>query len=141
MENFKHKFPIQIRFKDIDRMGHVNNAVYLTFIETARVHYFDSVVGHGNKWSHQVGLILARTEIDYKAPVFLRDSIVVYTRCSRIGTKSITIDWVIVRDNNAAEEVVAKGISVLVCYDYDHNTTIAVPAEHRQLLEAFERQP
>jgi len=141
MQNFKHKFPIQIRFKDIDRMGHVNNAVYLTFIETARVHYFDSVVGHGNKWSHQVGLILARTEIDYKAPVFMRDSIVVYTRCSRIGTKSITIEWAIVRDNNSSEEVVAKGISVLVCYDYDHNTTIAVPAEHRQLLETYERQP
>ena len=122
-------------------MGHVNNAVYLTFIETARVHYFDSVVGHGNKWSHQVGLILARTEIDYKAPVFMRDSIVVYTRCSRIGTKSITIEWAIVRDSHSAEEVVANGISVLVCYDYDHNTTIAVPAEHRQLLEAYERKP
>jgi len=139
VQNFKHKFPIQIRFKDIDKMGHVNNAVYLTFIETARVHYFDSVVGHGNKWSHQVGLILARTEIDYKAPVFLRDSIVVYTRCSRIGTKSITIDWAIVRENTPKEEIVAKGISVLVCYDYEQNTTIAVPDEHRQLLEAYER--
>jgi acyl-CoA thioester hydrolase len=139
VQNFKHKFPIQIRFKDIDKMGHVNNAVYLTFIETARVHYFDSVVGHGNKWSHQVGLILARTEIDYKAPVFLRDSIVVYTRCSRIGTKSITIDWAIVRENTPTEEIVAKGISVLVCYDYEQNTTIAVPDEHRELLEVYER--
>ncbi|MCU0357224.1 MAG: acyl-CoA thioesterase [Cyclobacteriaceae bacterium] len=140
MQNFKHRFPIQIRFKDIDRMGHVNNAVYLTFIETARVHYFDSVVGHGNKWSHSVGLILARTEIDYKAPVFLRDTISVLTRCARIGTKSITIEWVMVRENSPTEEVVAQGISVLVCYDYDKNATIAVPDEHRRLLEAYEKQ-
>jgi acyl-CoA thioester hydrolase len=138
MQNFKHKFPIQIRFKDIDKMGHVNNANYLTYIETARVKYFEDVVGTDRKWSHQVGIILARIEIDYKAPVFLHDTVFVYTRCSRIGTKSITLDWAIVREKSGGEEVVAKGIAVLVCYDYTHNATIAVPDEQRRSLEAFE---
>lgn len=141
MQNFKHKFPIQIRFKDIDKMGHVNNANYLTYIEIARVKYFEDVAGADRKWSQQVGIILARIEIDYKAPVFLHDTISVYTRCSRIGTKSLTLDWRIVREKSGQEEIVAQGIAVLVCYDYVHEKTIALPDEQRSRLEEFEGLP
>ncbi len=119
-------------------MGHVNNANYLTYIEVARVKYFEDVAGTDRKWSQQVGIILARIEIDYKAPVFLHDTIFVYTRCSRIGTKSFTLDWRIVREKSGNEEVVAQGVAVLVCYDYVHEKTIAIPAEQRQRLEEFE---
>ena len=42
--NFKHKTLIQIRFKDVDMMGHVNNANHLTYFELARVHYFDEII-------------------------------------------------------------------------------------------------
>jgi acyl-CoA thioester hydrolase len=139
MQKFKHKFPIQIRFKDIDKMGHVNNANYLTYIEAARINYFENAVGDSKKWSHQVGIILARTEIDYKAPVFLHDSINVYTRCSRIGTKSLTLEWIIVRDKNGEEQITAQGLSVLVCYDYVHEKTIVVPDEQRRSIEAYEQ--
>lgn len=138
MQNFKHKFPIQLRFKDIDKMGHVNNANYLTYIELARVRYFEDVVGTDKKWSHQVGIILARIEIDYKAPVFLHDTIFVYTRCSRIGNKSLTLDWAIVREKQNQEEIVAQGNAVLVCYDYTHEKTIPIPEEQRQAIERFE---
>lgn len=138
MKPFKHKIPIQIRFKDIDRMGHVNNANYLTYIELARVKYFEDVVRLDKKWSPEVGIILARIEIDFKAPVFLHDSIFVYTRCSRIGTKSITLDWAVVRQKENSEEVVAQGFAVLVCYDYRQEKTIPVPEEHRRAIEQFE---
>lgn len=138
MKPFKHKIPIQIRFKDIDRMGHVNNANYLTYIELARVKYFEDVVRLDKKWSPEVGIILARIEIDFKAPVFLHDIIFVYTRCSRIGTKSITLDWAVVRQKENSEEVVAQGIAVLVCYDYRSEKTIPVPEEHRRAIEQFE---
>jgi acyl-CoA thioester hydrolase len=138
VQNFNHKFPIQIRFKDIDKMGHVNNANYLTYIEIARVNYFEDVAGTDRKWSQQVGIILARIEIDYKAPVFLHDTISVYTRCSRIGTKSLTLDWRIVREKSGEEEIVAQGIAVLVCYDYVHEKTIAIPDEQRSRLEEYD---
>jgi acyl-CoA thioester hydrolase len=138
MQNFKHKVPIQLRFKDIDKMGHVNNANYLTYIELARVRYFEDVVGTDKKWSQQVGIILARIEIDYKAPVFLHDNVFVYTRCSRIGNKSLTLDWLIVREKQNQEEVVAQGNAVLVCYDYTHEKTIPIPDEQRNAIERFE---
>jgi acyl-CoA thioester hydrolase len=138
MQNFKHKVPIQLRFKDIDKMGHVNNANYLTFIELARVKYFEDVVGTDKKWSQQVGIILARIEIDYKAPVFLHDTVYVYTRCSRIGNKSLTLDWVVVREKESQEEVVAQGIAVLVCYDYIEEKTVPIPEEQRKAIERYE---
>lgn len=139
MQNFKHKVPIQLRFKDVDKMGHVNNANYLSFIELARIKYFEEAVGTDKKWSQQVGIILAHIEIDYNAPVFLHDSIFVYTRCSRIGTKSFTLDWLIAREKNGKEEIVAQGNAVLVCYDYQNEKTIPIPDEHRKQLEEFER--
>jgi acyl-CoA thioester hydrolase len=138
MQNFKHKVPIQIRFKDIDRMGHVNNANYLTYIELARVKYFEEVVRMDRRWSPEVGIILARIEIDFKAPVFLHDHISVYTRCARLGTKSLNLEWVVVREKNGAEEVAAQGIAVLVCYDYTRETTVPIPEDHRKAIAAFE---
>ena len=128
MKNFKHKFPIQIRFKDIDRMGHVNNANHLTYIEIARFRYFEDVVkadGDG-KWSKTLGLILARVEIDYKKPILLHDNVFVWTRCSKIGSKSLTLDWLIINNENGIEEILAKGISVIVYFDYQNNQTVAI---------------
>lgn len=119
-------------------MGHVNNANYLTYIELARVKYFEEVVRLDKKWSPEIGIILARIEVDFKAPLFLHDTVYVYTRCSRIGTKSLTLDWAVVRQKETREEVVASGIAVLVCYDYRHEQTIPVPEAHRRAIEQFE---
>lgn len=138
MQHFKHKMPIQLRFKDIDKMGHVNNANYLTYLELARIKYFEDVVGTDKKWSQEVGIILARIEMDFKSPVFLHDTIAVCTRCARIGTKSVTLESAIVREHEGREEVVAQGIAVLVCYDYANEKSITLPEAHRQAIERFE---
>jgi acyl-CoA thioester hydrolase len=138
MQHFKHKVPIQLRFKDVDKMGHVNNANYLTYIELARVRYFEDVVGFDGKWSEQQGIILARVEVDYKQPVFLHDSIAVYTRCSRLGNKSFDLSWIIAREKQGREEIVAQGLAVLVCFDYVKNETIEIPATQRQRLQQYE---
>lgn len=119
-------------------MGHVNNANHLTYIELARVKYFEEVVGFDSNWSQQQGIILARVEIDYKQPLFLRDTVFVYTRCSKIGRKSIELSWVIVREDASQEEIIAQGIAVLVCYDYGESKTIEVPEMQKKKIERFE---
>ncbi len=119
-------------------MGHVNNANYLTYIELARVRYFEDVVGFDGKWSEQQGIILARVEVDYKQPVFLHDNIAVYTRCSRLGNKSFDLSWIIAREKQDREEIVAQGLAVLVCFDYVKNETIEIPATQRQRLQQYE---
>ena len=103
----KHKTIIQIRFADIDSLGHVNNANYLTYMESARIKYFVEVVGEKVDWTKN-GIILAKATIDFKAPVELADQeVTVYTWCSNMGTKSFELSYSIVNSKNntvAAED-------------------------------------
>ncbi len=141
MPDFKHKSSIQIRFKDTDTMGHVNNANFFTYIETARINYFVDILGEGLEWKKQDGVILAHVEIDYKRPILFEDKICVYTRCSRIGTKSLDLRWVIARENSSIENkenIFAEGLSVLVAFDYTKQKSVEVPKERIQLIENFE---
>lgn len=119
-------------------MGHVNNANHLTYIELARLKYFEDVVGSDANWSQQQGIILAHVSIDYKNPLFLRDTVLVYTRCSKLGKKSIELSWAIVREKSSGEEIIAQGIAVLVCYDYSASKTVEVPEVQKQRIAAFE---
>jgi acyl-CoA thioester hydrolase len=137
MQNFKHKTSIQIRFKDIDLMGHVNNADFLTYIELARVKYFDDVVGEKVNWSKQ-GIILAKITIDYKMPIYFKDKIFIYTKCSRIGNKSFDLSYSVVKEENGREILTAEATTVLVCYDYERRTSIAIPDEWKKKLQKSE---
>lgn len=149
MKNFKHKIPIQIRFKDLDDMGHVNNANHLSYIELARVKYFQEVFDIGTDWNKQDGLILARVEIDFRNPVFFDDKVFVYTRCSRIGKKSFDLSFMVVKeirtnDNNPVTEInieiLAEGKTVLACYDYIQRKTIEIPEERKRIINEFEEE-
>lgn len=133
-----HKTPIQIRFKDIDKLGHVNNANHLTYFEYARTMYFRDVIGSEIDWSKE-GLILAKAVVDYKQPILFEDDIYVYTRCSRIGTKSFDLEYSLVKSDNGKETELATGISVLVCYDYMNKASIPVPAGWVEKMKAYDR--
>ncbi len=136
--NFKHKFPIQVRFVDIDKLGHVNNAVYLSYFETARVAYFDQVVGERVDWN-KTGMILAKTIIDYKTPVFQHDKLFIYSSVSKLGNKSFEISDVLIKDLNGKEEIAAFATVTIVCFNYETQSTIEIPQEWRERVEAFEK--
>ena len=78
LATFKHRCQIQVRYKDIDKQGHVNNAVHLTYFETARSDYFRKVLRQKNNWT-KTGIILAATSITYKRPILLEDDLFCYT--------------------------------------------------------------
>jgi len=135
--NYKHKIPIQLRFNDIDRVNHVNNAVYLTYIELGRVHYLNDVLKREIDWDKK-GFILAHASIDYKMPIYLRDEVFCFTRTLALGTKSVTLQSSIVKrkDEKLLECASAKGI--LVAMDYSENKSILLPEEWRKQFSAFE---
>jgi acyl-CoA thioester hydrolase len=135
--HFKHKTQIQIRFKDIDALGHVNNANHLSYIELARVNYFNSAVGKNINWSEE-GIILARIEMDYLFPVLPEDEIWVYTRCSKMGNKSFDLEYLIIKKQNNTETQLAKGKSIMVCYNYKTKNTISLPTEWKEKMLAYE---
>ncbi|MGB3947043.1 MAG: thioesterase family protein [Bacteroidia bacterium] len=128
MQPFKHKTPIQIRFKDIDMMGHVNNANYITYFELARLTYFDALKDEGVTidWVNE-GVILAKIEMEYKQPILLEDKAFVTTWVSRIGSKSFDMTCSIVRLVDGVEVEAARGLAVIVCFNYKANETIAIP--------------
>lgn len=138
MEKFKHKIPIQIRFKDVDMMGHVNNANHFTYLELARVKYFDTVSGEKTNWT-KTGIILAKTIIDYKLPILLTDQLFVYTKCSRIGNKSFDLIYKIIKEETGKEILLADASTVLVCYDYGKGQSILMPDEWKKKIQEFEK--
>lgn len=133
----KHITPIQIRFKDTDKMGHVNNANHFTYLELARMKYFDDVIKTKIDWV-KTGVILAKIVIDYKQPIFLEDKVIVKSKTTRVGTKSFDIGHQIIRVVNGEEIIAAEGLSVIVCFNYEENKTINVPDEWIKKTETFE---
>lgn len=137
IKSFKHKTSIQIRFKDIDQLGHVNNANHITYFETSRVNYFKDVFKNETNWK-ETGLILAHTEITYKNPIFLEDTISCYTKVSKIGNKSFDMENLIVKTSNSQDIIVAYGKSVLVCLNYLSKETIPIPTEWIQKIKQYD---
>ena len=112
----------RVRFRDCDAMGHVNNAVYSTYLEEARI----GVLGGLGAF------ILARVEIDFRAELRAGEEVEVRSRCSRVGTKSFDLEHVI----SGNGRVVAEAKSVLVSYDYGRGESVPVPDGLRARLTA-----
>ena len=112
----------RVRFRDCDAMGHVNNAVYSTYLEESRI----GVLGD------LIAFILARVEIDFRSELRMGEEVEVRTRCSRIGTKSFDLEHVI---SASGGRIVAEAKSVLVSYDYDIGESVSVPDELRARLQ------
>jgi len=118
----------QVRFRDLDPMGHVNNAVFLTYLEQARIAFFEELgfpIGLDD-----MNMIVARVEIDFRAPVRLGQEVEVGVRATRFGTKSFDLDYELTVDG----EIVAEARSVQVAYDYGRREPVAIPDEWRQKL-------
>ena len=137
LATFKHRCQIQVRYKDVDKQGHVNNAVHLTYFETARSDYFRKVLRQKNNWT-KTGIILAATSITYKRPILLEDDLFCYTKVSRFGTKSFDIEHILTIETPTGLELAAFGKSTMVCFDYETNKTIEAPKEWIEAVNEFE---
>ena len=133
-ENFHHETRITVRFADLDTMGHLNHAKYLTFMEQARVLYIKQVCELADGWDN-FGVILANITCDYHQPVAFAEIVTIYTRCSRLGGKSFDLEYVLINEN---AETVAKGKTVMVAFNYHTNQTVAIPDAWRDKITAYE---
>ncbi|MBK8583960.1 MAG: acyl-CoA thioesterase [Bacteroidetes bacterium] len=124
---------VNIRFSDLDLFGHVNNAVYLTYYEEARVSYFDEVVGYDYDWSKE-GVILARIEVDFLIPILFTDEIFIRTNCCRVGTKSFDLAYEMYKMKDGKEIMVSSATSVMVMFNYAEKKSILLSEEWRTKL-------
>ena len=133
-EHFFHL--IEVRYGDLDPQGHVNNARYLTFMEQARSIYIRQVGLWNGKSFLDIGIILAHTEIDFLSPILYGQTVKVTAQVTRLGNKSFTMEHRL----EAADDGTpfAKGLAVLVAYDYYRQKAIPIPPEWRHTIENFE---
>lgn len=126
MEN-PFTIPIDVRFRDIDAMGHVNNAVYASYLEQARAQYYDEVIGEG---LDEVHTVLAHLEIDFHEPINLGEDVTVRMRTTDIGGSSLSMEYEIA----AAGSVLASGETVQVVFDPETGESRPVPDEWRERI-------
>jgi acyl-CoA thioester hydrolase len=132
VEGFSFVHHETARFRDLDPMGHVNNAVYLTWLENARIEFLRTLGAFDGVAANEMTMILARVEIDFRSPVTFGERVEIGVRVSRFGTKSFDLECYV----RAADRVAAEATTVLVAYDYVNNTSKEIPAEWRQRLAA-----
>jgi acyl-CoA thioester hydrolase len=134
---FRHHTPIYVRWADMDALGHVNNAKFLTYLEQARINYFNDLkLWDGNL--SDLGLIMARIVLDYKLPLVVGDDAHVFTRCSRFGTRSLDTEQLILRVNEDHTEIAAQGTITAVVYDYQKNQSAPIPDGWRERILEYE---
>jgi acyl-CoA thioester hydrolase len=124
----------EIVLRDLDVFGHVNNAVFLTLIENARVRYLREVLGVST--IAQVRNILASATINFRSPLEFGAVVEVGARVEHIGTKSFRFGHEIWDDR---ERLAADAQTVQVMFDFTTSRTIEVPREWRARIEAFEQ--
>ncbi len=135
-ESFPLHTDVSVRFCDIDAMGHVNNAVYLTFFEEARVALFSQFgpdSGDGPSLEERFPFILAEATCRYLSPARVGETLRVYMRLARIGITSFDLEYLILERDD--RRPIAAGRTVQVAFDYRTRRPIPVPEEVRALLE------
>lgn len=127
---FTHR--LDVRFRDCDAMGHVNNAVYLTYMEQARFKHWRALWNYAEDRFPDPGVILARAECDYKSPARLGEAIEVRLSVAAIGRTSFQYEYEILSGEDG--RLIANAKTVQVVYDYAKNTPVPVPERWRELL-------
>lgn len=127
---FACRHRLVVRFRDCDAMGHVNHAVYFTYLEQCRLTCWRELTGAP---SPHTRVIIARAECDYRAPAHFGDELEIRMRVGDVGRSSFGLLYEIV--NIADGRTLAEGKTVMVSYDYDALKPVPLPDEARALLE------
>jgi len=138
LEIKRYRYDIQIRFNDIDGLGHINNAVYHSYIEICRTRWLDDALGSKVfVTGERVPIILARTEMDYLRQGYLQDQLYVEAFISHIGEKSFHQSYEVKNQDHTL--AVAK--AVLVWFDFELNRSIRIPDEMKTLMQDYRSVP
>ena len=133
-EIFHHILPLQIRFNDVDKFGHVNNTIYFQFYDTAKTDYIATVCPDVD-WT-RVAIVVVHIEAEFMAQIKATDKIASGTRISRIGHKSFQLEQELF--DVKTKEVKSRCMSIMVLYDIDKQQSIVLPNEWVKAICAYE---
>lgn len=130
---FRFRLPIQVRFRDLDGLGHVNNAVYLSYLEIVRTEYWREVIRPPQPF--RFDYVIARVECDYRVPAQLDTPLQASMRMAGFGRTSCTAEYRIERSDSGL--LIAAARTVQVFLDAEGRPAPVDPAV-RRAVEAFE---
>lgn len=132
-----------VTFRDLDGLGHVNNAVYHSYIEQARCQFFYQIGlwAQPSKEVMSLPIILARSEIDFLKPALLFESILIKIKVTKIGRKSFEMHYDLFAQNSADAQPqpakIAVSKAVLVWFSHDQGTSLEIPGDAKLILEKY----
>ncbi len=132
---FHHRLPIQIRFSDVDRFGHVNNNAYFAYYDLGKQEYLSHVLGH-EVFEYDVVPVVVSIKVDFFAPVHYGDDVSVETAVIHLGHKSFTLEQQAVR--TGTNEVLCRCRTVMVCVDRKNGQSVPIPELSRTKIAQFE---
>jgi acyl-CoA thioester hydrolase len=121
--------PVQVRFRDTDPMGHVNNAVYATYLEEGRKAYYNQIIGVP---LDEAPTVLASLTLDYEAPIRLEHDVRIEMRVDDLGGSSLPMTYEVYADDTLA----ARAETVQVVIDAETERAAEIPATWRTRIEA-----
>lgn len=124
-----HSTSIELRFFDLDAYGHVNSAVYFTYLETARVKLFDRFFREVTEKG--IFTVVARAECNFKIPVMLYDEVVVTLWIGKMGRSSFDIEY---RLHDGHEKTYATASTTMVCFDNVKKATMPIPESIKAMV-------
>jgi acyl-CoA thioester hydrolase len=138
--NSEYKFSviIPVRFGDMDAMGHVNNAKYLTYFEEARLAYYMNLFQYHADDVKKLNFILAEASVKFRSPARAGEKLEALVRVSEFRTRSFRMEYHLL--NAETRKRVAEGMTVQVTYDYEKHVTIPVPEEFKKRVLEFEHK-
>jgi acyl-CoA thioester hydrolase len=137
MSGFQVWADLEVRFRDTDAMGHVNNAVFVTYLEVARQAYWKRVDPECPY--DQVPFVVASIQMDLRSPIELHDVVRVHLRTAAMGRSSFVMEYE-ARERDS-RRLLATATTVLVTYDYAAQRAMPVPEALRRRLEQVEGRP
>jgi acyl-CoA thioester hydrolase len=130
MSRFRFVRTIDVRFRDLDAIGHVNNATFLTYLEDVRIAWWlHTTRREGLK---DLDMILARAEVDYRSALEMGESVEVGVGCTSLGRSSFVLECDITE--RRSRRLVAEARKVMVYYDYAAGSSRPLPPEIRALI-------
>lgn len=137
-DSFRHRTRLEVRFRDIDAFGHVNNAAFVTYLEQARIRYLIDNL-HEETPQH-LPLILASLQVDFRAPILFGQEVEIGTRVDWIGNTSFSVSHRMTAGTGpqAGQRLAAEAATVLVAYAYATERPIRVPDRWRDVFAAYE---
>lgn len=132
---YPFQLSITVEFRDLDLLGHVNHAVYLQYFESARIAYAVRLLGATE--IVDLPFIVAEASVTYLRQLRYGATIEVGVRVGRIGTKSLTMEYAL---RASGGEMIARGSTALVWFDYATNRSAPVPEHFRVAVARAQRE-